>query len=167
MRLPVMNRRNRGGFTMVELLVVIGMLMLLAGAITTSIGSASRRAKIQQATTELQEMTKAILSYENYGRVNEDSPLSAHLMEEKEATESNMGFILGQETLKNGQAGNIPVLFNANIRNGAIRDPWGNPYRVTIRQAKIDPKETGADQPRSYVMFPNFNRLPADSLPKN
>ncbi len=162
MRLSDMGRSDRNGFTMVELLVVIAMLMILAGSITSSVGSASRRAKIQQATTELQEMTKAILAYENYGRVNEDSPLSSHLMEEKEATESNMGFILGQETLKNGQSGNIPVLFNAEIKNGAIRDPWGNPYRVTIRQAKIDPKEASSDKPESYVMFPNFNRLPAE-----
>ena len=162
MRLSDMGRSDRNGFTMVELLVVIAMLMILAGSITSSVGSASRRAKIQQATTELQEMTKAILAYENYGRVNEDSPLSSHLMEEKEATESNMGFILGQQTLKNGQSGNIPVLFNAEIKNGAIRDPWGNPYRVTIRQAKIDPKEASSDKPESYVMFPNFNRLPAE-----
>ena len=162
MRLRHMGRNDRNGFTMVELLVVIAMLMILAGSITSSVGSASRRAKIQQATTELQEMTKAILAYENYGRVNEDSPLSSHLMEEKEATESNMGFILGQETLKNGQSGNIPVLFNAEIKNGAIRDPWGNPYRGTIRQAKIDPKEASSDKPESYVMFPNFNRLPAE-----
>ena len=162
MRLRDMGRSDRNGFTMVELLVVIAMLMILAGSITSSVGSASRRAKIQQATTELQEMTKAILAYENYGRVNEDSPLSSHLMEEKEATESNMGFILGQETLKNGQSGNIPVLFNAESKNGAIRDPWGNPYRVTIRQAKIDPKEASSDKPESYVMFPNFNRLPAE-----
>ena len=162
MRLSDMGRSDRNGFTMVELLVVIAMLMILAGSITSSVGSASRRAKIQQATTELQEMTKAILAYENYGRVNQDSPLSSHLMEEKEATESNMGFILGQETLKNGQSGNIPVLFNAEIKNGAIRDPWGNPYRVTIRQAKIDPKEASSDKPESYVMFPNFNRLPAE-----
>lgn len=162
MRLPGMSRGNRGGFTMVELLVVIAMLMILAGAITSSVGSATRRAKVQQATTELQEMTKAILAYENYGRVNEDSPLSSHLMEEKEASEANMGFILGQETLKNGQSGNIPVLFNAEIKNGAIRDPWGNPYRVTIRQAKIDPEDNQGNQVKSYVMFPNFNRLPAD-----
>lgn len=162
MRLRDMGRSDRNGFTMVELLVVIAMLMILVGSITSSVGSASRRAKIQQATTELQEMTKAILAYENYGRVNQDSPLSSHLMEEKEATESNMGFILGQETLKNGQSGNIPVLFNAEIKNGAIRDPWGNPYRVTIRQAKIDPKEASSDKPESYVMFPNFNRLPAE-----
>ena len=162
MRLPVMRRNAKSGFTIVELLVVIAMLMILAGSITSSVGSASRRAKIQQATTELQEMTKAILAYENYGRVNETSPLSSHLMEEKEATESNMGFILGQETLKNGQSGDIPVLFNAEIKNGAIRDPWGNAYRVTIRQATLDPEQSSSGKLKAFVTFPNFNRLPAD-----
>ena len=156
--------RKRGGFTMVELLVVIGMLLLLAGSVTTSIGSASRRAKIQQATTEIQEMTKAILAYENYGRVNEESPLSKHKTSSwAECSESKMAFILGQETLKNGQNGNIPVLYNAEIRKGAICDPWGNPYRVMIREATIDPKEASDDSNlRSFVMFPNFNRIPAD-----
>ena len=154
---------KRGGFTMVELLVVIAMLLVLAGSVTSSVGSASRRAKIQQATTEIQEMTKAILAYENYGRVNEESPLKNHLMEVREASESTMGFILGQETLKNGQSGTIPVLFNAEIKNGAIRDPWGHPYRVTIRKAEIDPKEASDDSNlKSFVLFPNFNRIPAD-----
>ena len=123
------NRRNKRGFTLVELIVVIGMLMMLAGAVTASVGSAHTRAKVQQATAEVQEMTNAILAYENYGRAMEDSPLSNHLMEEKEATEANMAFILGKESMQNGQSGNIPVLFNATIRNNAIRDPWGNPYR--------------------------------------
>ena len=158
-----MTFRRRGGFTMVELLVVIAMLMLLAGSVTSSVGSASRRAKVQQATTEIQEMTKAILAYENYGRVNEDSPLKNHKMEEKEASEATMAFILGQETLKNGQSGTIPVLFNGEVKNGFIQDPWGHPYRVTIREATIDPKTSSSDSGlKSYVAFPNFNRLPSD-----
>ena len=158
-----MRLKSRSGFTMVELLVVIAMLLLLAGSVTTSVGSASRRAKIQQATTEIQEMTNAILAYENYGRVNEDSPLSGHLMEEQDANETKLGFILGLETMKNGESGNIPVLFNAEVKNGAIRDPWGNPYKVTIRQVKIDPEEDPSQSGlRGYVTFPNFNRLPAD-----
>lgn len=150
---------------MVELLVVIAMLLVLAGAVTTSVNSANQRAKIQQATSDVQEMTNAILSYENYGRANDDSPLSNHLMEEKPANEADMAFILGKESLKNGQSGNIPVLFNAQIRKGAIRDPWGNPYYVTVRQGTIDPKETSSDNNvRSFVAFPNFNRRPADEV---
>jgi len=150
---------------MVELLVVIAMIMLLAGAVTSSVTQANERAKVTQATTDVQEMTNAILAYENYGRAGDESPLANHVMEEKEAAESTMAFILGRETLKNGQSGNIPVLFNGQVRRGAIRDPWGRPYYVTIRQTKIDPKETASDNNiKSYVTFPNFYRRPADEV---
>ena len=54
------------GFTLVELLVVIAMLMLLVGAVTSSVTRAQKRAKIVQATAEAQEITNAILAYENY-----------------------------------------------------------------------------------------------------
>ena len=160
-----MTRRiDRSGFTLIELIVVIGMLMLLAGAISTSIAGASRRAKIQQATIEAQEMTKAILAYENYGK---DYSLDAHKMELSEANESTLGFILGKENKQNGQRGKMPVLFNAaTTKAGKILDPWGNPYRVTIRQGKkIDSEQESTDSGiKSYVAIPNYNRRPADEL---
>lgn len=147
------------GFTLVELLVVIAMLMLLVGAVTTAVSSAQRRAKIVRATAEAQEMTNAILAYENFGK---NYSLANHAMENQEATESTMAFILGQESSQQGESGNLPVLFNASIRNGAIRDPWGRPYRVTIRKTESFKNETdSSDNLRSYVAFPNFNRRPA------
>lgn len=150
-----MNLNDRRGFTMVELLVVIGMLLLLAGSVTSAVGSAQRRAKVQRAVAEVGEMTKAILAYENYGDPNEESPLSKHRMENADASESSLGFILGLE-----QKGKIPVLYNAAVKNGKILDPWGRPYRVTIRVAEIDPETQGSQQIESNVTFPNFNRLP-------
>lgn len=152
-----MRTTNRCGFTLVELLVVIAMLMLLAGAVTTSVGSATRRGKISQATAEVREMTNAILAYENYGKVGDTSPLDRHVGEVP-AEEGNMAFILGQETLQNGQSGKIPVLYNGQVRNGALRDPWGHPYIVTIRKAQISPDAQSLSL-QSYVHFPNANRL--------
>lgn len=145
----------RQGFTMVELLVVIAMLMLLVGAVTSSVASANRRVKIQQATAEAQEMTNAILAYENFGKVNDSSPLAAHLMEDQPAEEDRMAFILGLD-------GKTPVLFNAAVRNKQIRDPWGHAYRVTI--AKSDKIQNNKAQfaLKAAVSFPNFNRRPAD-----
>ena len=108
------DRIGKKGFTLVELLVVIAMLMLLAGAITTSVAGAHRRAKIQQATVEAQEMTKAILSYENFGK---NYSLDAHVMEDQQATEQSLAFILGKESAQiKGQRGDIPVLFNAAVK---------------------------------------------------
>ena len=104
------------------------MLMLLAGAVTSSVSSAQRRAKIAQATAEAQEMTNAILAYEHFG---DDYKLPNY--DNTPATESNMGFILGDATV-NGQK--VPVLYNASIKGGQILDPWGNPYYVTIKAGK-------------------------------
>lgn len=153
---------EKSGFTLVELLVVMGMLMLLAGAITTSVSGAHRRAKIQQATVEAQEMTKAILAYENFGK---GYTLETHLMNNQPASEQSLGFILGKEKMQNqGQNGQIPVLFNAAVKkSGRILDPWGNPYYVTIRREAVDQQNVNL-RFNSYVVFPNYNRRPADEL---
>lgn len=155
----VADSAGRGGFTLVELIVVIGMLMLLAGAVTTSVAGARRRAKIQQATAEAQEMTKAILAFENYGS------LASHLIGESKpeaATVDNLKFILGKVRAENtGQQGNVPVLFNASAtRDGRILDPWGRPYRVMMRKGRMNAtgKSLGFTP---CVSFPNYNRRPA------
>ncbi len=147
-----MMKTAKKGFTMVELMVVMAMLMLLIGAVSSSVASASRRAKISKATTTVQEMTNAILAYENAGH-----PLSSHSMQQwTVADESSMGFILGTESE------DVPVLFNAAIRNGKILDPWGKPYYVMIRKGNIkqELKERKVENPTSF--FPNLNRITAD-----
>ena len=146
----------RGGFTLVELLVVVAMLMLLAGAVTSSVASAQRRAKITLATSEAQEMTNAILAYSHFGEKYKMPTLT-----DTEATEGNMSFILGGETGPNGEK--IPVLFNASIKGGKILDPWGHAYRVTIKEGQAFKSDSDhSDNLASYVAFPNFNRRPAD-----
>lgn len=150
------------GFTMVELLVVIAMLMLLIGAVTSSVSSAQRRAKIVRATVEAQEMTKAILAFENFGK---GYSLSAHKIDPAApATEQNLGFIIGKATMENGQSGDVPVLYNASLKDGRFLDPWGRPYYVTIRQRtfKTETAPGANNSLATFVTFPNYNRRPAD-----
>ena len=151
---------DRRGFTLVELLVVIAMLMILMGSISTAIYSARKRAKIAAATTAAQEITNAILAYENYGR---NYSLDNHIMDSKEASESNLGFILGRESRQDGVSGNIPILYNASLRGGRILDPWGTPYRVTIQKlsASVDGGEDASGTMATSAFFPNFYRIPA------
>lgn len=146
-----MNRFDRG-FTLVELLVVMAMLMLLAGAITSSVSSAQRRAKIAKATSEAQELTNAILAYQHRG-----AEYKLPTFDHQPATEANLAFILG------GGSDKVPVLFNASIKGGEIQDPWGKPYYVTIKEVPLNSASpTSSDMIKSYVAFPNFNRRPAD-----
>lgn len=157
--------RLKRGFTLIELITVIGMLLVLIGAISSSVTAARRRAKIQQAITEAQEMTNAILAYENYGKIGGESPLEAKVTGDtwKDATESDLAFILGKESMPNGQQGNVPVLFNAAIYNGKILDPWGRPYKFRIISGKVESKNnSGNNNASAAFAIPNINRIPAD-----
>lgn len=156
-----MKGHRNSGFTLVELLVVIAMLMLLAGAVTSSVAKAQQRAKIAQATAEAQEMTNAIRAFEHFWG-ERDLKSKMPTLNNAEATEGEMSFILGGDPGPDGEK--LPVLFNASIKGGKILDPWGKPYRVTIKEGKAfesDPDVT--DQLNSYVAFPNFNRRSADN----
>lgn len=141
------------GFTLVELIVVIAMLMLLMGSVTSALASARKRAKIAKATVACQEMTNAILAYENYKSLSSVTP------KEGEANRSSLKFILdGKGTDDRGNS--IPVLYNADAKGTDILDPWGKPYRYRIKEKAIqisdDLVRGGAVD--TNVMYPNFNR---------
>lgn len=117
------------GFTLVELLVVIAMIAILAGAFSTAVAGAQERAKIQKALGEVKVVSQAILTYENYHELP--------LKEKEEVGASSLGFLLGQ----GGSApsgGKIPVLLMAVLTGGGVMlDPWGTPYRVTIKSGNL------------------------------
>ena len=148
---------RKKGFTLIELIVVIAMLMLLTGAVTSALSSARKRAKVSKATVVCQEMTNAILAYENYTK---DHSLEKHATSGswQPANKGSIQFILGGEKAENGE--DIPVLFNAEIKGTQMLDPWGNPYYYRIQKArsqKVD-DDLANQQVDTCVFFPNFNR---------
>ena len=148
------------GFTLIELIVVIAMLMLLAGSVTTAVANAQKRAKIAKATATCQEITNAILAYENYAK---DYSLESKATGEswKDATRGDLGFILGDESLQVGVGGGkIPVLYNAEIKGNAIMDPWNHPYRYKIARRNENIDQTAEDRAplRTGVFMPNYYR---------
>lgn len=146
------------GFTLIELLVVIGMIAILTAAASSAVMKARTRSQLARAETETREMTNAILAYENY---DDDHSLENYVTSAswKETTEDAMQFILGG--VQNRQ-GRVPVLFNAAIRAGSIRDPWGTPYQYMITQAG-SATDSGADQVgrglSTFMYLPNLWRL--------
>ena len=160
-------KKNRSGFTIIELITVIAMILLLMGAITTSVTRARQRAKVQQAITEAQQLTDAILAYENFAVPGKASPLKKQSTGEswKEATEANLGFVLGNDTMPNGQDGKMPVLFNGAVSGGSIRDPWGHAYRYRIMASDIDVKSKRNNNAGDAAFaIPNINRIPAGEV---
>ena len=117
----------RRGFTLVEMMVVVGIIAMLMAALTVSYSSAQTKSRISKATAETTSLTQAIYSYENY--VDTGIPEAS----DAEAGESSLPYLFGGGT---DRAGNqIPVLFNGSLSNGKFLDPWGHPYRVTVKSA--------------------------------
>lgn len=146
---------KRTGFTLVELLVVVGMIAVLMGAMTTSVRAARHRARVQKATSDVKVISQAILAYENY-----DSGYTLPTLNRAEAGKDTLGFLLGDGTgPKSG--GQMPVLLQAALNSGGkILDPWGHPYLVTIKSGTASIKvktATGALNTGYYL--PNFYRL--------
>lgn len=164
-----MRMYRKKGFTIVELLTVIAIILLLVGALATSVTRARRQAKIQQAITEAQQLTDAILAYENFVRPGEsESPLESKATGEswKEASRDDMKFVLGEEDNPTGQEGNIPVLFNGAVKGDSIKDPWGKPYQYRIMSKKVeaDDNANADNDTQSALAIPNINRIPADEV---
>ncbi len=144
----------RRGFTLIELLVVIAMIAILMGAIGSSMNQARKRAMISKATQDEKEMTNAILAFENYAKGRSLANYARGSW--RDTTESSMSMILGGETSDSGEQ--VPVLYNAQIRNGQILDPWGTPYQYMIKQAgNITPPSDSGFQ--TAPSLPNFYRL--------
>lgn len=149
--------RGKSGFTLIELLVVISMIAIIMGAMTVSVSSARERARIQKAMGEVKVVSQAILAYENYSR---GGAFELPTLEKRDADAGAIGFLLGKgENAESG--GRIPALLMANLSaNGVMTDPWGTPYRVTIREVSRAPTiKTASGAMQTGYYLPNFYRL--------
>jgi prepilin-type N-terminal cleavage/methylation domain-containing protein len=140
-------KRSNSGFTLVEMLTVVGMLGILMATAATGIASARRAARVAKAQTEVSQLIGAWLAYEAaYDGWPVAPPEGGS---EIDATESVLKELLGA-----GQ--NKVVFLNAQLKGGAFRDPWGQPYKLRFRaHAQEDIEDTFA----TAISFPNRNRI--------
>ncbi len=144
---------TRRGFTLVELMVVIGMIAIFMAAVGTSVGMTKERARIEKARSEVKALSQAILGWENYtrGKKNELKEMG-----DVEADASSLQFVLGQG--EGATSGEVPALFTAALAaDGKLRDPWGTPYRIRIKEGAIP--SPGTMNLYTCYYLPNFYRL--------
>ncbi len=139
------NNRNTMAFTLIEMLIVIGMLAVLMGVAFSGVGHARRQAKITKAHTEIRELMNAWMAYE---AAYDDWPLTMQ-GEEIEATEENL-----KELLEGNQ--DNAVYLNVDIDRGAFRDPWGTAYK--FRLVYESKQNQPAEDFEATVTFPNRHR---------
>ena len=152
---------NKNGFTLIELMVVVGMIAILMSAFGLSVSSARERARVQKATADVKVVSQAILAYENYEQGDDNFELPT--LSDQDADASSLGFLIGEGgSAESG--GKIPVLLMASLTGGQkLRDPWGTPYKIKIQEKTVTPRfktATGSMQTGYYL--PNFYRLTED-----
>ena len=151
-----LSKLSKPAFTLIELLVVVAMIMILAGTMTVSMKGANERARIQRATAEVNIITQAILAYENETKDGDKHELPS--LNRADCDSGTVGFLLGRET---SQSGKIPVLLMAALSSGGkMLDPWGHPYKVTIKKSSFRPNfKTMTGSMQTGFFLPNFHRL--------
>ena len=129
------------GFTLVELLVVLGMIGMLIGALASSVIGAQRRAKVAKAESEVKKR-------------------ELPTMTNRDADEGAVGFLIGQGgTAESG--GKIPTMLIAQLTSGGkMLDPWNTPYKISIKSGGANVRMTSASGTmQTGYYFPNFYRL--------
>lgn len=149
---------KRRGFTLVELLVVVGMIMLLIGAMSVSAKGSMERARVQKATAEVKVVTQAILAYENELKSNGQT-VDLPTLDKEDCDANSLGFLLGRGTSTGGSK--LPVFLMATLSGGGkLNDPWGHPYKVTIKKKAVSVKfKSMTSGLRTGYFLPNANRL--------
>ncbi|OVE76978.1 hypothetical protein BVX97_00150 [bacterium E08(2017)] len=135
-----MKMKNKKGFTLLELLLVISIMILLMGMVGVSVGAAIERARISRARAESAELIRAWKQYyKTYGQWPDSFPANVNGRPfNKEMDGPAMAILLAQDPNDNPQ--NIKFIDLASAPNG-FEDPWGNLYMIYFTAMNTDDVE--------------------------
>ncbi len=129
-----LRRRPRGGFTLIEVMLVLMILVIIASMAVVAIRPMRRKARIQAARTQIKVF---------------ETPLEAYEMDLGEFPSTNQGL----EALLQAPSDlpNPDKWFGPYLRGNRVpKDPWGNAY-----QYEYPGKQNLEDMPDIWSMGPD------------
>ena len=142
---------GEGGFTLMEMLVVMAIISILAALVFLGLQQARHTANIRRAQAEARELSKA---WQMYWKLYGEWPFGAVDVPMNKAA---MDVLQGKDATYNAQLIRfLDVDYNAVEEEQGYRDPWGNYYRVDFSRTPID---FGTEYYEVTVQFPQANRF--------
>lgn len=139
--------RRRRGFTLIEMLVVMGVIVLLMAMLFPAIKGALQSSQRNQAQAEVNALAAAIRAYQaEYGKlplINAWQMIGANNEGEfytgstSGASQTIMKILEGQDTTYNPRQ-KVFIDPQPGSANGEFKDPWGRQYEL-----KFDSNYTG------------------------
>ncbi|MFC2149275.1 type II secretion system protein GspG [Candidatus Auribacterota bacterium] len=113
-----MNREK--GFTLLELLTVIAIIIILAGILIPAVGKVRQKAKSARAQADIESLCIAVKMYEaDFGAYPPDVAGSNDF-------KAYIGVELENTSI--GDAGPYIEFREKDLSSGTFNDPWGKPY---------------------------------------
>ena len=110
-------KRRQGGFTLTEMLIVLGILVMLLALVVPRFLGSQKKADIQAATAQIELLRGAL---ESYWVDMKDFP----------TTEQGLDALLNAPSDEDAEAGSAAGTWNGPYLNKEIpADPWGSQYQ--------------------------------------
>lgn len=143
-------KKNKG-FTVLELLIVVGIIAILMGMVGTSAFIARKHAYKAQAQTEVQQLAMAVKSI---FLTHKDSKFPLKTGRVRMNSDALKSFTV--EIKENEQRAFLEIP-TSRLEDGAYLDPWGNMYEYTIEDVKEE--EMPEEVFQIVVSFPNSEKF--------
>lgn len=134
-----MKRNKKNGFTIIELVITISIIMILMSLAIPMAGNAKVKARQAKAKAEVAALETALSAYYgDMGTYPTDSPTATHESDNSVIIKHLSGRTDGtgayDTTITNNADWNGPYMeFDSDdIKNGKFVDPWGNAYQIDV-----------------------------------
>jgi len=113
--------KTKNGFTLIEIVITVGIISILGSLAALAVTKSHRKALLEQAETELNIMSAAILNmaWDTSRFPNKNLRTAPGSLEIWDLSVAEAGLLKSDGTYDN---------WKGPYYEGALLDPWGNPY---------------------------------------
>lgn len=159
------DRRARGGFSLLEVLVAVALVSIVAGAVAPLAVRQMNATRRERALEEMRRLVQGLVgrpAADGFGYVGDMGELPARLVDLNVAGSQSLRQPAGADGVAYGWSG--PYAPSLPVTGGEIVDPWGRPYFYDGVDARVRSRgpDRELDTPDDLAWPPYPPRLAGD-----